>query len=181
MDAKYPADRRFHRNHTWAKQVGPNRVQIGLDSFAISLIGSPNSVIFPAVDSKLVRNEPGCWILDESSPIPIRMPVSGRLVRANRRVLEQPSAIYSSPYEEGWLAEIYCEDATGELGHLLSSEEIQETSEKDRNRFQSMALKYLRKGSSQVGLTLPDGGERIYDLRRMLGPPRYRALVMTFL
>jgi hypothetical protein len=91
VPADFPADRRYHPAHTWACTAGPDRLRIGLDAFAAGLASQTTSVVLPPPGSFLERGRAGSWLVDESGPIPLRMPVSalcagGTLLRTRPRL-----------------------------------------------------------------------------------------------
>jgi glycine cleavage system H protein len=178
---EYRDDRRFHRGHTWALSLDSRRVRVGLDSFAVRLMGRAISIVFPTQGSLLARNEAGCWLVDEAGPIPIRMPLSGRVLRVNKRLLERPALAAEDPYGEGWLLEIDGGTSAAEVDDLMDAPTAAAGAENDWNRFRGSVDKHQRKGKMAVGPTMADGGVRLDDLRSMLGAPRYRRLLMEFL
>jgi glycine cleavage system H lipoate-binding protein len=171
----------FHSHHTWAKLVAPNRIRVGLDAMAVELLGRGLSLIFPSLDSHLVKNEPGAWWSDEAGPIPIKMPVSGQLRRINPLVLQRPALVSEDPYECGWLLEAYCENADEQLQALIPEEDFQERIEKDRSDFLAKIRREMARAKHAVGQTMADGGVRLRDLRSMIGPPLYRKLLIDLL
>ncbi len=173
----FPADRRYHPAHTWACAAGPDRLRIGLDAFAARLASRTTSLVLPPPGSCLARGSAGSWLVDESGPIPLKMPVSGPVLGPNVLLRTHPRLAIESPYVDGWLIEI----GGGDLDGLLTAGEMTLRTGRQLEEFEGAALAELRRGRAAVGLTLPDGGERLADLRTMLGPSRYCRLVMQFL
>lgn len=56
----------------------------------------------------------------------IYMPVGGRVVEINEKIVERPEILNESPYEEGWLIKIESEDAHADSGDLLEYEDYKE-------------------------------------------------------
>lgn len=54
------------------------------------------------------------------------MPVGGRVVEINEKIVERPEILNESPYEEGWLIKIESEDAHADSGDLLEYEDYKE-------------------------------------------------------
>jgi glycine cleavage system H protein len=52
-------------------------------------------------------------------------PVTGTIVEANERVVEQPDLINTDPYGEGWLFKIRMTD-TSELQDLMDADQYEE-------------------------------------------------------
>ena len=47
------------------------------------------------------------------------MPVSGKVIEANEKLIENPELLNESPYEDGWLIKIVSDTADSETGDLL--------------------------------------------------------------
>lgn len=111
--AVLPADLRYARNHTWAREVAPGLWRFGFTTYAIRLM---QDVYFLS------------WSVDEGGPIALLeemghietskaesalfSPLAGTLVRFNSLLLNDPSAINVEGYGAGWLFEIATDDAT---------------------------------------------------------------------
>jgi glycine cleavage system H protein len=182
VSTTFPADRRYHPAHTWASTAGPDRLRIGLDAFAARLASHTMSVVLPPPGSCLARGRAGSWLVDESGPIPLKMPVSGPVLRQNLLLRTHPRLAVESPYEDGWLVEVGWRDlAAREMDELLTAGEMRLRADHQLEQLEAEAMAELRRGREAVGPTLPDGGERLADLRAMLGPSRYCRLVMRLL
>ena len=181
-DADFPDDRRYGEGHTWAGVTDDNRVRIGLDAFAARLLRHLSGIVLPAAGGRVEEGHAGCWVTDQAVTLSLKSPVSGTVVRQNPRLRGSPALAAESPYDEGWLLEIACEDAEAAVGGLLSSAEIRERAHAGFERLRDLSLGALgeREGAT-VGPTLADGGEPAQDLRRMLGSATYYGIVARLL
>lgn len=75
----YPADRLYHRGHTWVKPEHDGTVTIGLDALADHLIGKPDFVELPEVGSELEVNQTAWRIKKNRREIRVRAPLEGRV------------------------------------------------------------------------------------------------------
>ena len=173
-------ERRFYGSHLWVEKIEDGRVRIGFDPFAAKLVGCPMSVVFSPVGTLVKKDTPGCWLLDESGTIPVKMPVTGRVRRFNTELSVWPGLLSSDPYERGWLMEVSVTDPT-ELKGLLSAAEMHRRTEDDWKRIERKVTEVLVTEADSVGPTLQDGGEPVTDLRKILGPRRHRQLVLDIL
>lgn len=177
----FPEGRRFHPAHTWAEWRSAERFRIGIDAFAAGLVGRPLAVVLSPPGSPVAQGHPGCWLVDESGPIPLRMPLSGTVVRGNECVQALPGLAAESPYGSGWLLEVDCPAAGAELERLHAPAEMRRRAAADRQRFLAQARGAVRRGRTTVGATLCDGGEPLTRLRDILGRAAYRRLVLQAL
>jgi glycine cleavage system H lipoate-binding protein len=177
----FPEGRRFHPAHTWAEWRSADRFRIGIDAFAAGLVGRPLAVVLSPPGSPVAQGHPGCWLVDESGPIPLRMPLSGTVVRGNECVQALPGLASESPYGSGWLLEMDCPTSGTELERLHAPAEMRRRAGADRERFLAQARTLVRRTRPAVGPTLCDGGEPLTHLRDLLGRAAYRRLVLQAL
>ena len=54
------------------------------------------------------------------------MPVGGKIVEVNEKIVETPEILNESPFEDGWLVKIESPDALAESGDLLEYSDYKE-------------------------------------------------------
>ena len=54
------------------------------------------------------------------------MPVGGKIIEINEKVVENPEILNESPYENGWLVKIESETAHADSGDLLEYDDYKE-------------------------------------------------------
>jgi len=174
----FPDDRRYHPTHTWVMLAGHDLVRIGLDAVATSLAGEASSVVLPVEGALMAPGAAGCWLVDESGTLPLRMPVSGTVARANGLLRNHPRLVITDPYGSGWLVEVVCADPERVVAGLEPASEARARAQDELRSFESALAALAVSGTGEVGATLADGGERLRDWRRILGPARYRREVL---
>jgi len=167
--------------HTWAQAVGPDRLRIGLDAFAAWLVGDATSVVLPPAASLVAAGRAGAWIIDGCGPLPLRMPINGTVIRANPLLRTHPRLAIEAPYDAGWLIEARVADPAAAIAGLMSAADMRGRAARELGEFDTAARSHLSRGAAAVGVTLADGGERIADVRRLLGAEHCRALIERFL
>jgi len=180
LEWEFRADRQYSLSHWWVQSLGEGRVRYGLDAFAARLLGHVTSTIFPTEGSPLLRGEPACWLLDDAELIPLRSPLTGSLLRTNRRLQENPALIGTSSYDKGWLLEARCEGNLDRQKHLIDAAAMRRRAAHDLRDLYREVSSHLQKGSA-VGPTLADGGQRLTELRGILGTERYHQLIRSLL
>ena len=70
----------YHRGHTWVRHDWDGTYAIGLDEFAIHLIGRPDSVELPALFEELESDAIGWTLSKNGHKIRVRAPLSGTVV-----------------------------------------------------------------------------------------------------
>ncbi len=181
-DADFPDDRRYGEGHTWAGVTADDRVRIGLDAFAARLLRHLSGIVLPPAGARIEKGHAGCWVTDEVITLSLKSPVSGTVVRSNPRLRSSPALAAESPYEEGWLLDVSCENAEAAVLGLLTAAEIRDRARAGLDRLRDLSLGAAtgRQGAP-VGPTLADGGEPARDLRRLLGSTAYYGIVARLL
>ena len=143
----YPADRLYHRGHTWLKPQDDGTVTIGLDALADHLIGKPDSVRMLAPGDGLEVNQIAWRFKKNGHEIHVRAPLEG--------------TILSVGGEYGWTLtlrpRVDLKDARS-LRHLLRGPEVHGWIVRELERLQLQ----LRPAGTQASLA--DGGVLVHGL-----------------
>jgi glycine cleavage system H protein len=169
----FPADRAYTRGHVWVQQrTGPARV--GVDALAAALAGRPRAAPWVHDGATVSEGETLCALELPCGALPLASPLRGRDTVPNPALAGQPELVADDPYGAGWLLELQGE---GVPAALLDAAAMQKATGLDLRHFRRRVGLELLEDLDHVGVTLADGGEALTDLRRMLGPRRYLALV----
>lgn len=180
-ELEFPDDRRYHAGHTWARQLASGAVRVGLDAVAARLLGGARAIVLPPTGSPVSSGRAGCWVVDDSGPLALRMPVTGFVGRVNDELRSSPGLAVREPYGDGWLLELEGAAATSGLDLLSTADAFGPPAREALASLEAEARAALDAGRQAVGPTSCDGGERIVDLRDALGPRRWRQLIRRLL
>ncbi|HET9300400.1 MAG TPA: glycine cleavage system protein H, partial [Candidatus Polarisedimenticolaceae bacterium] len=170
----FPDDCLYHRGHGWIRREDEGTVVFGLDALAARLLAPAGSIVLPAEGAELTAGGPACWIREDGELIPVQVPVSGVVLSSNTAVQQDPSLLVRSPYNCGWLLRIRLHRPERLPAGLFGGVEA--------GRRASEAMATIRdRAVSGMGATLPDGGEVVPELRRVLGIERYAHLIAELL
>jgi glycine cleavage system H protein len=114
----------FTSDHEWVRVI-ENRVVIGITDYAQDALGDVVFVQLPTTDDVVSANSTLSEVESTKSVSDIYAPVSGRVVRVNDSLANKPELVNSSPYGEGWIAEIEMSDPS-ELETLLTYDKYQQ-------------------------------------------------------
>ncbi len=184
---EFPDDRLYSNGHVWVQRVSVARprdielddstlVRIGMDAFAGALLGSARRAVFEPLGKHLKRGERFCEIELDSGTLPLRLPLSGVLEATNSALTDSVQPIVTAPYVDGWLIELRT-DLREEFDALVPCDGARDRARHDLRRFGRLAALDVLKTGSEVGATLPDGGEPLTDLHSILGDARYLSLL----
>jgi glycine cleavage system H lipoate-binding protein len=170
----FPGDRAYAPGHLWARrQPGGGPIRIGLDALAAALLGAPGRARLCAGET-VAAGEQLCELEVAGGAVSIASPLACRSPRLNPALLETPALAALDPYGSGWIVE--ADVPAGEpLGLLEAAPARRGTGLDLRHLRRRIALELL--SAPEVGTTLADGGTPLTDLRRMIGPQRFLALV----
>ena len=115
----------YSEDHIWVRYEENHTVTLGITDFAQLQFGKLNYVELPNEGDEIVTCE--CFGSVECGRLfnDLYAPVCGQVVSVNREIIENPSLINYSPYNQGWIirAKLYSLD---ELDMLMSSDDYEE-------------------------------------------------------
>ena len=143
----YPADRLYHRGHTWVKPEEDGTARVGIDALANHVIGTPDSVQLPKVGDELEVSQIAWRIRKNGHEIRVRAPLEG--------------TVLSVGGEDEWTLKIRprvdLKDPKS-LRHLLRGPEVHGWVSRELERLQLQ----LRPAGTQPSLA--DGGVLVHGL-----------------
>lgn len=119
-----PSDRKYSKEHEWAKIEGDTAV-VGITDYAQDQLGDVVYVELPKVGERVEQFKTFGVIESVKTASDLYAPVSGEVVEINEAVVDEPARVNESPYETGWLIKIRPSDPSAlerELDALLDSE-----------------------------------------------------------
>ncbi|MEO0115022.1 MAG: glycine cleavage system protein H [candidate division WOR-3 bacterium] len=163
----------YQPNHIWLKIDRDNSIKIGIDDFAVKILGDLEKVT-PVVKGEELALE--AHISTPSGSRIFQLPVmfSGKVIKTNEEVLANPKLVQRDPYEKGWLFMVENENLTDTLVQLLHGDAAKNWLEKDFDN-----LKQALQEACEI--TIADGGELVSDFRNQLSPELITKLVTKFL
>ena len=120
-----PNDRKYTKEHEWAKADGGNTITMGITDHAQELLTDVVYVELPAVGRKVKQMQPIAVVESVKSVSDIFAPVSGEVVEVNKSLEATPEMINKDAFGEGWIAKIKM-DAPSELDSLMTAEGYEE-------------------------------------------------------
>ena len=120
----YPADRKYSREHEWARAEDDGIVRIGITAYAQEHLGDIVFFELPQVGAALTRMEKLGEVESVKSVSDIFNPVSGEVVEVNDVVMDSPETVNEDPHESGWLVRVRPSQPT-EMDDLMSASEYE--------------------------------------------------------
>ncbi|MFN2389706.1 MAG: glycine cleavage system protein GcvH [Actinomycetota bacterium] len=116
--ADTPADRRYTKEHEWARPED-GRVVVGITDFAQDQLGDVVFVGLPEPGTAVTAGRPMGEVESTKSVADLYSPVTGTVAAKNDAVELNPELVNADPYGAGWLVAI---EGAGELDGLLDAD-----------------------------------------------------------
>lgn len=109
---------KYTEEHEWISSdpstgSGTETVTIGITDYAADKLGDVVFVELPEVGLELTPGAVIGEIESTKSVGELYAPVSGRVVEVNEAVVDDPSLVNTSPFEDGWLIKVSVADGGG--------------------------------------------------------------------
>ena len=119
---KIPQGFYLHRGHTWIKIEEGGEVRIGLDDFALRLLGPLDGVDAPLVGKELKQDRADIKMKRGAHTAKVLSPINGVVTAVNANLRDQ-GLTNSNPYSDGWIARIHTDSLRKDLKNLMIGNE----------------------------------------------------------
>ncbi|RLD17521.1 MAG: glycine cleavage system protein H [Bacteroidetes bacterium] len=116
-DLMYDPDNGF-----WMKADG-NTVRIGLNHLTQESSGTFVAVRLSDIGTSLKKDESFGSVEAEKHVGHFNIPLSGKIIRKNEKVVDNPGLINNDPYGEGWLIEIEASDLESQVQNFIQGKQ----------------------------------------------------------
>lgn len=115
-----PLNYYFHKGHAWAKIESGGYIRVGLDDFALKVLGKADALELPLMGKELDQNRPGWRLRKKNNHADVLSPVGGVIMEVNSNIRERPELANSEPYEAGWLFLVHTPDIKKMMNLLMT-------------------------------------------------------------
>jgi len=109
----------FHNGHTWARIESGGYIRVGMDDFALKILGSADALDLPTMGKELSQSNVGWGLKRRDNQASVLSPVDGVIVEVNAGLREQPGEANREPYGKGWLFVVRNPDMKGTFKKLM--------------------------------------------------------------
>jgi glycine cleavage system H lipoate-binding protein len=113
----------LHSGHAWVKIEEGSSVRIGIDDFALRLLGSLDRVEAPLLGKAVKQGAPHVAVSRGEHQANLLSPLSGVVTAVNPKLREQGNLANQDPYTEGWVMTLHPQDLRKEIKGLMIAEE----------------------------------------------------------
>lgn len=117
-----PDDRKYSKEHEWAKVEGNGRVRVGITAHAVEELGDVVFFDLPETGTQVVQFQKFGEVESVKAVSDLFSPVSGEVVEVNQGVIDNPETVNEDAWEKGWLIVVQARDES-ELDNLMTAQE----------------------------------------------------------
>jgi len=122
--AAYPDSLKYTKEHEWARVRG-ERATVGITAFAKDQLGDVVYLELPEVGAAVKKGQPFGVVESTKAVSELFAPVSGKVTKVNKELVDAPEGINDDPHERGWMIEIEM-SSPAEASELLSATQYEE-------------------------------------------------------
>ena len=111
MSETVPEDRRYTRDHEWARKE-EGGVRMGITDYAQDALGDVVFVKLPEAGDKVDAGTVLSEVESTKSVSDVYAPVTGTVAAVNSALADSPQTLNDDPYGEGWICVIEPDDPT---------------------------------------------------------------------
>jgi len=116
-----PTDRKYTKDHEWAKPE-EELVVVGITDYAQEQLGDMVYVELPQPGDTFERSESFGIIESVKAASDLFAPVGGEVVTINEELVDRPELVNEDPFEGGWMIKLQPQEET-QLDELMTAEE----------------------------------------------------------
>ncbi len=120
MSKQNPADRKYTKEHEWARDNGDGTITMGITDHAQELLTDIVYVELPAIGKKVRQMEPVAVVESVKSVSDVYAPVSGEVIEVNQIIENRPELVNQDAFGEGWMVKLRM-DNPAELNNLMDA------------------------------------------------------------
>jgi glycine cleavage system H lipoate-binding protein len=165
----------YHHGHTWARIEYGGRIRVGIDDFALRMLGPQDEIRLPRLGVTLQQNRPQATLRRDHHEADTLSPVDGKVLAVNSKVTTKANVANQSPYADGWLMVLKPTNLRKNLKNLLFGTESLAWMEDESARLTALLSEET---DYQMAAT---GGEAIGDIFGTVPDIGWDRLVREFL
>jgi len=112
MSKTNPVDRKYSREHEWARDDGDGTVTVGITDYAQEMLTDIVFVELPAIGKVVRQMDPFAVVESVKSVSDVYAPVAGSVVAVNEKLAQAADLLNKDPHGEGWIVRLKMTDAS---------------------------------------------------------------------
>lgn len=171
---KVPHGFYLHHGHAWVKVEEGREVRIGIDDFALRLLGPLDCIEAPLMGKTLKQNRADIVMHRGSNTASVLAPVSGVVTAINLELRDQGHLANQDPYQYGWVMRVHCSNLRNDLKNLMIGNET-------GGFFKQQIDRLYQVIEDEAGPLAADGGQLGHDIYGSMPQVGWDRLAKLFL
>ena len=171
---KLPHGYYLHRGHAWAKIEEGSTVRVGLDDFALRMLGPLDRVEAPLMGKQVEQGRDDILLSRDTNTARVQSPISGVVTDINPELRETGKLANQDPYTDGWVMRLHSHNLRQDLKTLMIGDQASQYLDGEIDRLYEVI-------EEEVGPLAADGGYLGNDIYGNLPPNSWEKLTRLFL
>ncbi len=163
----------LHTGHAWVKVEDKSMVRVGIDDFALRLLGPLDQVEAPLFGKNIRQGAPDVKLVRGEKHARVLSPVSGVITDINPALKASGDLANRAPYSDGWIMRIHTDDLRKDLDTLMIGDET--------TKYIGAEVDNLYQIIEETSPLATDGGQLGNDIYGNLPGLDWNTLVKSFL
>ena len=116
-----PSDRKYSKEHEWAKVEAEDRITVGITHYAQDQLGDIVYLDLPSPGTMVEQFKKLGEVESVKAVSDIYSPMSGEILEVNQEIIDHPEAVNEDPFEKGWLVKLRVNSPAVEIENLLTA------------------------------------------------------------
>ena len=171
---KIPHGFYLHKGHAWVRVEEGSEVRIGVDDFALRMLGPLDRIEAPLIGKTLEQNRADIIMSRGSNQAKVLSPASGVVTAINPKLRDEGKLANQDPYTDGWVLKIHSKNLRQDLQNLMIGNETKEFLNEEVDRLYGVI-------EDEAGPLAADGGQLGNDIYGNIPQVGWNRLVNLFL
>jgi glycine cleavage system H lipoate-binding protein/ABC-type phosphate transport system substrate-binding protein len=172
----------FDKTHTWAFMEMQGIVKVGIDDFLQHITGPITRTIIKNPGEKIKKGDHILTLVQNGKQLNIYAPLSGTIKDVNEELVEDPSVLNTSPYNEGWVYKVEPSNWLREVEFLKMAGNYKQWLINEFTRLKDFIATSTTLNSTALSpVILQEGGELKDNVLEDFGPAAWEEFQKQFL
>ncbi len=117
---RLPLDYYLHGGHTWVRIESGGYLRVGMDDFALKVLGRMDDMDLPLRGKEVGADRPAWGLAREGKQANVLSPINGVIMEVNNKVKNKPDVANEDPYGDGWLFMIHSPAIKKQVQNLMT-------------------------------------------------------------
>lgn len=155
----------FHNGHAWARIESGGNIRIGLDDFALKVLGKADAFELPLMGKELDQGKAGWGLKRDDHTADVLSPVDGVIMEVNYKVGQNPDTANRDPFGDGWLFTVRNPNLKSTLENLMIDAQSFDWLNSEITQLENMIEEVAGPMATDGGFIQPDVFANVPDLK----------------